>query len=96
MIIYCVGAETTTLISTFDGLDPYFFPPERRRDAVYGKNERMNREVFVSRQSRRFSIKDDMIKVSSPICTLKRRVNIYGAHHEKDTIKKNKSIIIII
>ena len=39
VIIHCVGAGITTLVSISDGLDPYIFLSKDGKDAVY---ERIN------------------------------------------------------
>ena len=75
VIIYCVGAGITTLKSDSDGLDTYFFP--RKMEKTRPMKEEMDGEVFFSRQSRRFSLIDNMIKVLFPICTLDWYVNNY-------------------
>ena len=54
VIIYCVGAGITTLMSKTDGLDPYFF--RRKMKRTPSMKEEMDRKVFIYRQSRHFSI----------------------------------------
>ena len=50
--IYCVSAGTTILISISNGSDPYFF--RREMEKTRSVKEEMDREVFISRQSRPF------------------------------------------
>ena len=45
--IYCVGAGKTTLMSTSDGLDPYFF--RQKLEKTRSVKEEMDGEVFSSR-----------------------------------------------
>ena len=52
VIIYCVGAGITTLMSLFDAVDPYFF--RRKKGKTRSMREEMDGSVFVSRQSRHF------------------------------------------
>ena len=59
VIIYCVGAGVTTLMSYSDGLDTYFFRPKMEKSRSV--KEEMDREVCISRQSRQFSFVDNMI-----------------------------------
>ena len=51
---FCVGAGTTTLMSSSDGLDPYFFC--RKMEKTRSINEEMDGEVFISRQIRQPSL----------------------------------------
>ena len=53
ILIYCVGAGKTTLMSISDGLDPYFF--RRKMEKTQSVREEMDGKVFVSRQSRHLS-----------------------------------------
>ena len=46
-------------------------------------NEKMEGEVFISRQILHFSFIDNMIKVLFTICTLNWRVNIYVSRQGK-------------
>ena len=50
VIIYCVGAAITTLMSNSDGSDPYFF--RRKMEKTRSVKEEMDGEKFISRQSR--------------------------------------------
>ena len=52
--INCVGAGVTTLMSIFDGFDPYFFC--RKLEKTRSVKEKIDGEVFISRQSRHFSL----------------------------------------
>ena len=54
VIIYCVGAGLTTLMSISDGLDPYIFC--RMMDMTRSMKKEMDLEVFISRQSRHFPL----------------------------------------
>ena len=49
VIIYCVGAGITTLMSISDGSDPYFF--RRKMEKTRSVKEEMDREMFIPRQS---------------------------------------------
>ena len=53
-IIYSVGAGISTLISIFDGLDPYLFC--RKMETTLFMREQLDGNVFSSRQNRNFSI----------------------------------------
>ena len=75
VIIYCVGAGITTLMSYSDRLDPYLF--RRKMEKTRSMKKKMDGEVFVSRQSRHFSFIDKNTKALFPICTLIWRVNNY-------------------
>ena len=48
-------------------------------------------EEFISRQSRHFSVIDNMIKILFPICTLIWRVNNYASRQGKTIIRRNES-----
>ena len=50
VIIYCVGAGITTLISISDGSDRTFFC--RKMERTRSVREEMDGKVFISRQSR--------------------------------------------
>ena len=54
VIVYCVGAGITTLMSISDGLDPYFSVEKWKK--TRSVKEEMDGEVFISRQSRHFSL----------------------------------------
>ena len=75
VIIYCVGAGITTLMSISDGSDPYFFP--QKMENTRSVKEEMDGEVFICRHSRHFSFIKNMIKKHFPICTLIWCVNNY-------------------
>ena len=75
VIIYCVGAAITTLMFIPDGLGPYFF--RRKIEKTRSMKEKMDGEVFISRQSQHYPFANNMIKVLFPICTLIWRVNNY-------------------
>ena len=51
---YCVGAGIITLMSISDRLDLYFF--RRKMEKTRYVKERMDGNVFISRQSRHFSL----------------------------------------
>ena len=93
VIIYCVGAGITTLLSIFDGLNPHFFC--RKIEKTRSMKEEMDGEVFISRQSWHFSFIDNMIKVLFPIFTLIWRVNNYVSRQGKGINRRNKSTIIL-
>ena len=84
----------TTLMSTSDGLDPYFF--RRKKEKTRFMKEEMDGELFVTRQSWHFFFLDTMIKVLSRTCTLNRRVNFYVSRQENYTNRRNDSSIFII
>ena len=52
--VYCVGAGITILMYNSDGLDPYIF--RRKMERTRPMKEEMDREVFISRPSRQFSL----------------------------------------
>ena len=54
VIIFCVGARITTLMSFSDGWDLYFFC--RKMEKTRSVKEEMDGEVFISRQSRHSSL----------------------------------------
>ena len=94
VIICCVSAEITTLMSISDKLDPYSFCRKiKETRSVKGE---MDGEVFISRQSRHFSFIYNMIKVLFPICTLTWRVNNYVSRQEEDINRRNESTIFVI
>ena len=68
-------------MSIFDDLDPYFL--RRKIEKTRSMKEKMDGEVFISRQSPYFSSIDNKIKVIFPICTLICRVNKYVSRHGK-------------
>ena len=55
VIIFCVGAGITTLMSISDGLDPYFF--RRKMEKTGSMKNEMDGEVFISRQLGIFLLK---------------------------------------
>ena len=81
VIIYCVGAGIITLMSIFDGLDPYFL--RRKMEKTRCMKEKMDGEVFFSLQIRHYPFLDSMIKVLFPICTLIWCVNNYVSRQGK-------------
>ena len=94
VIIYCVGAGTTTLISISNELHPYFF--RQKMEKTRSMKEEMDGEVFISHQSWHFSFLDNMIKVLFPIRTLNWRVNNYVSCQGKGINRRNESTINII
>ena len=50
VIIYCVGAGITALMSISDKSDPYFF--RQKMEKTRSMKEEMDGEMFISRQSR--------------------------------------------
>ena len=79
--IYCVGAGITTLMSISDGSDCTLFC--RKMERTRSVRDEMDGKVFISRQSRIFSLIYNMIKVLFPICTLIWRVNNYVSRQGK-------------
>ena len=76
VIIHCVGAGITTLMSISDGWDPYFF--RRKMEKTRYVTEEMHGEMFFfPARVGTFSFINIMIKVLFPICTLIWRVNNY-------------------
>ena len=61
VIIYCVGAGISTLISISDWSDPYNF--RRKVEKTRSVKEEMEGKLFISRQSRHISFVNIMIKV---------------------------------
>ena len=64
VIIYCLGAGITTLISISDWSDPYIF--RREMEKTRSVKEEMERNVFFSRQSRHIFFVIIIIKVLFP------------------------------
>ena len=93
VISYCVGAGITTLMSIFDGLDPYFF--HRKMEKTRSKKEEFDGEVFISRQSRHYPFTVIMINVLFPICTLIWRVNNYVSRQGKVKIGETKALFLL-
>ena len=54
VIICCVGAGITTLMSISDGLNPYFF--RRKMEKTRSMKEEIDGKVFISLQNRHFSL----------------------------------------
>ena len=94
VIIYCVGAGKTTLMSISYRLDPYFF--RRKMERTRSMKEELDGGVFISRQSRHFSFIDNMIKVLFPIFTLNWRVNNYFSRQGEGINMRNEIIFIMI
>ena len=81
-------------MSISDGLDPYLFC--RKMEKMRFAKEEMDGEVFISRQSRRFSFIDIIFKVLFPVCTLNWRVDSFVSRQEKGINRRNKSTNINI
>ena len=82
VIIYCVGAGITTLMSISDGWDAYFFLSKDGKDAVHeGRNGW--RGVYFPPKSAFFPFIDNMIVVLFLVCTLIWRVNNYVSREGK-------------
>ena len=64
VIIFCVGAGISTLISISDWSDPYIF--RRKMEKTRSVKEEMEGNVFISRQSRHNFFVIIMIKVLFP------------------------------
>ena len=102
VLIYCVGAGITTLMSISDGSDRTFFC--RNMEKTQSVREEMDGRVFISRQSRHpFYLINIMIKVLFPICTLIWRVNNYvsakkgiNRGNESTRIKKMLRLLSIV
>ena len=94
IIIYCVGAGITTLMSFSDRSDPYFFPSKDGKDAVREKRNGQKGVHFPARVGI-FSFINDMIKVLFPIYTLIWRVNIYVSHQEKVKLGERKVQLLL-
>ena len=94
VVIQCVGAGITTLMSFSDGLEPYFLC--RKMEKTRSMKEEMDGEVYISRLSRQFTVIDNMIKVLFPICTLIWRVKKLCFPPGKAINGRNESTIIII
>ena len=94
VIIYCVGAGITTLMSIFDGLDPYFSLSKDGKDKVCeGRNGRKG--VYFPQKSAFFPFINNMIKVLFPICTLIWRVNIYVCRQGKVKVGEMKVLFLL-
>ena len=50
VIIYCVGAEITILMSITDGSDPYFF--RQKMEITWSVKQEVDGEMFISHQRR--------------------------------------------
>ena len=81
VIIYCVGAGITTLVSIPDESHPYVF--RRKMGKTRSVKGKMYGEVFVFRRSGHFSFIDNNIKVLFPICTLIWRANNFVSRQGK-------------
>ena len=81
-------------MSISDGLDPYSF--HRKMEKTRSMKEEMDREVFISGQSRHFCFIDNMIEVLFPICTSNWRVNNYVSRQGNGLNRRNENTIIII
>ena len=68
VIIYCVGAGISTLISISYWSDPYFF--RRKMEKTWSVKEEIEGKLFISRQSRHISFVIIMIKVLFPTFSL--------------------------
>ena len=64
VIIFCVGAGISTLMSISDRLDPYIF--RQKMEKTRSINEEMDWKVFISRRSRHVSFLIIMIEVLFP------------------------------
>ena len=64
VIIYCLGAGISTLISISDWSDPYIF--RQKMEKTRSVKEDMEGKLFISRQSRHISFVIIMIKVLFP------------------------------
>ena len=85
VMVYCVGAGITTLMSLSDGLGLYFFC--RKIEKTRPTKEEMDGKVFTSRLSLymfgNFPFIDKMIKVLLLLCTLIWRVSNYISRQAK-------------
>ena len=75
VIVYCVGAGTTTLMSISDGLDPYLL--RRKLEKTRPVKEEIDGKCLFTARVGIFSCIKYMIKVLYPICTMIWRVNNY-------------------
>ena len=80
-------------MSISDGLDPYNFCQKMEKTRCM--KERMDGKLFIFRQSRHFSFKDNIIKVLFPMCTLKWRVNKYFLRQGKSINRRNQSTTML-
>ena len=92
-IIFCVSAGISTLMYTFDGLDPYIFRSKMEK-ARYMR-EGMGERCFFPVKVCIFSFDDVMIKAPFTICTLTCRVNNYVSRQEKCRNRRNESTIVL-
>ena len=76
-----VGAGKSTLMSTSDGLGPYFF--RRKVEKTQPMKDQMYGEVFLSRQRQHFFFIVNMTELTFAICTLTLRVKNYVFAKEK-------------
>ena len=93
VVVYCVGAIITTLMSVSDGLVPYLF--YGKKEKTRSMKEAMDRCVYFPPELA-FSFIDNMIQAHFPSCTLNWRVNNYVPRHRKSMNRRNESTFIII
>ena len=93
VIIDCVSAGISTLMSISDGSDPYFF--RQKMQMTRPMKGEMDGEVFIFHQSFFFSVVNSMVKVLFPVCTLTWRVNNYVSRQGKVMNWRNESTIVI-
>ena len=89
VVIHCVGAEISTLISISDWSDPYNF--RRKMEMMRSVKEEMEGKVFISRQSRHISFVFIMIEILSLLCTFTWRVNNFVSRQGKGINRRNES-----
>ena len=77
-IWFFVSAGINALMPLSDGLGPYFSC--RKTEKTRPMSEEMDGEVFISRQSRHFSLIHNMVKLLFSVCTLNWRVNKYVSY----------------
>ena len=88
-IIYCVGAGISTLISNSDWSDSYIF--RQKMEETRSVKEKMEGNVFFSRQSRHISFVIFMIKVLFSTLYFTWRVNNYVSRQGKGINRRNES-----
>ena len=82
VIIYCVGAGITTLMSISDGSDPYVF--RRKMEKTRSEKEEMDGEMFFfPARVCIFCFINNMIQLLFAVCTLIWRVNDYVSRQGK-------------
>ena len=89
VIIYCVGAGISTLITISDWSDPHNF--RRKMEKTRSVKEEMEGKMFISRQSRHISFVIIMIKVLFPTFTSTWRVNNSVSRQGKGINRRNES-----